>query len=196
MSYREQAEFLVRKNGTVNEVERLDAGVLPEDELDKIVSDVLFAPILDLPVRRKAKEDGVRKNAIRLGLAVEGDGVRFRVIDEEELDALAGEEWETLKKIRERMPQAVVKTFAVEVECGRYRRTSKYAKVEVQLGERTRRLDVVLNPSEHQKGRHKSPEVVVRRPGRQERAYSLEAPEEPVDYSKPITARQLNGNKD
>lgn len=163
MNYQEAAEAIVREHGTKNEVERLAAGVLPEQELDQIVSDVLFAPILDLPIRRKAKEDGVRKHAISLGLASQSDKVNFRVIDQEQLDALEAAEWDTLQKIRQKMPEAKIKTFEVVVECGRYKRRSAYASVELKLGERVRRLDVMLNPNAHQRGKMPAPEVIKRR---------------------------------
>ena len=164
-SYLQAAEAIVREHGTKNEVERLNAGVLPEQELDQIVSDVLFAPILDLPIRRKAKEDGVRKHAMSLGLAKGDDKVNFRIIDQEQLDALEASEWDTLQRIQQKMPEARVKTFEVVVECGRYKRRSTYASVEMKLGERVRRLDVMLNPNAHQRGKRPGPEVIKRRPG-------------------------------
>ena len=51
--YKNQGAHLIRAYGTKDEIERLDAGVLPEDEFDMIVGDVLFEAILDLPVRQK-----------------------------------------------------------------------------------------------------------------------------------------------
>jgi len=158
-NYQQEAEVIVRLHGTKDEVERLDAGVLPERELDLIVSDVLFSAILDLPIRRKAKEESVRRHAVDLGLADENSKVTFRVVDEEDLEELTSTEWATLQRVRNSMLGAKIRTFEVIVECGRYRRRSTYASVEVQLGDRWRRLDVALNPSEHQRGRQRQPEV-------------------------------------
>lgn len=192
MSYQEAAEAIVREHGTKDERERLDAGVLPEQELDKIVADVLFAAILDIPIRRKAKDESVRRYAMSIGLASQQDAVHFRVLDDEEPE-LGKEEWERLQRIKRDMSGATIRLFEVEVECGRYRRRTKYASVVVQLAERHRRLDFVLNPSEHQRSQ-RQPEVVHRR--RPEPVHSLAAPEEPVDYSRSITKKQLDGEQD
>jgi hypothetical protein len=162
-SYEELANALVLEHGTEEEIERFKAGVLPEQERDKIVNDVLFAPILDIPLKRKAKEDGVRKYAMDIGLAVATDTVSFQTLEEEELEDHSAEEWDTLKRIKRSMPQAVVKTYEVRVECGRYKRSIRCAKVEVPFGDRFRRLDFVLNPSEYQKSRAPQPEVDYRR---------------------------------
>lgn len=162
-SYEDEANRIVRDFGTSNEIERLEAGVLPEGERDRIVSDVIFAPILELPIRRKAKEEGILRFAIEKGLAGPHDKVNFQVIDEEELDTLEAVEWETLKFIKQELPLANVKTFEVVCTCGQYMRRLKYAKVELTVVDRVRRIDVALNPSEHQKNRSKNPVVMKRR---------------------------------
>jgi hypothetical protein len=166
-TYREEAEKLIHEHGTRSEKERLAAGMLPDDDLDRAVADVVFAPVLDLqlPLRRKAKHETVLKYAQSLGLAQEGDQVYFDI--SEEVTELRDAEWQALKAIKAVLPEAQVAPYEVAVQCGAYSRRSFAAKIEVTVGDRVRRLDVMLTPEHRdrteERGALKTPEVVYKR---------------------------------
>jgi hypothetical protein len=145
-TYQERANALVREFGDSNEIERLEAGLLPEEELDRIVSDVIFEPVLalDLPIRKRWKKEIIQAKAVRKGKASPGDEVRFEML--EDADALTGEQWVRLKQVRAAMPEAVVKPFVVIAVCGEYKQRAAAVSVEVGLGDRVRRLDLYLDP--------------------------------------------------
>jgi len=142
--YHKEAQKIIRQYGTRNEVERLDAGVLPDHEYEQIVSDVLFDAVLDMPVRRKIKDNAVRQIAVRRGQADWEDDVTYEIV--EAADSLSAEQWENFKKVKSRMPKAQVKAFWVIAKCGDYEQRHAAASVEIKLGERTRRIDVYLDP--------------------------------------------------
>lgn len=167
-TYRREAEKLVREHGTRSEKERLEAGRLPDDDLDRAVSEVIFGPVfeLQLPVRRKAKPESVREYAKSLGQAHDDDEVYFEVIEND--TKLHEAEWEALKAIKTMLPEARVEPYALLVKCGRYSRRSYAAKIEVLVGDRVRRLDLMLTPERRERAeeRHarKAPEVSYKRP--------------------------------
>jgi hypothetical protein len=140
--YHEEAQKIIRVYGTQSEVERLEAGLLPDHEYENIVADVLFDTILDMPIRRKIKDTAVRQIAVRRGQATWDDNVTFENVDA--ADSLNEEQWKVLKEIKRRMPKAEVSPFYVVAVCGTYEQRHAAAKVEVKLGERIRRLDVYL----------------------------------------------------
>jgi hypothetical protein len=142
--YKNQGAHLIRVYGTKDEIERLDAGVLPEDEFDMIVGDVLFEPVLDLPVRQKMKYEDIRDLAVTRGKASHRDEVTFEVV--EPADELSAEQWARLKAVRALMSKGTVDPFYVVATCGEHVQKFAHAKVQVTLGERVRRLDLSLEP--------------------------------------------------
>jgi hypothetical protein len=142
--YKVAANNLIRQYGTQNEIERLEAGVLPEHEHDLIVSEVLFDTVLaeGFTVRRKVKDNAVRQIAVRRGKATWDSEVTFEII--EDADSLSAVQWETLKRLQKAAPKADVKTHWVVAVCGEYEQRQAIASVEIKLGDRVRRLDVYL----------------------------------------------------
>lgn len=166
MDYREKAEKIVQEHGNPNEKARLIAGMLPDEEIDRIVADTVFGPAiaLGLPMRRKAKPETVRRYAESLGLAGPDDEVHMEILD---VQSMSAEEWENAQKLQAAMPEAKVTMLLSVVECGRYFRKSVFAKVEVQIAERTRRLDIVITPERRNRSEERpaarQPEVSYRR---------------------------------
>lgn len=146
MTYYEEATKIVREFGTSNEIERLDEGLLSDSEIDSIVSEVVFEPVLalGLPIRKRWKKEIVQAKAVRKGKAAPDDEVRFEMIDG--VDSLTAEQWVRLKQVKVAMPNATVKPFLVVAVCGGYEQRAAAVSVEVLLGDRVRRLDVYLDP--------------------------------------------------
>jgi hypothetical protein len=141
--YKAASQEIVRLYGTKNEIERFEAGVLPDHEFEEIVSDVLFEPILDMPIRKKITDKAVRQIAVRRGKATWEDAVTFEMLDA--ADSLTAEQGEILKEIKEKLPKADIKPFHVVAVCGTYEQRHTAASVEIKLGDRYRRIDVYLD---------------------------------------------------
>lgn len=144
MTYKTEATALIRQYGTQDEIERLDAGFLPEDEFELIVGDILFEPIADLPTRKKWHKHSIRDLAIERGKATPEDEVVFEMV--EDADALNAAQWKRLKRIRQEMPKAKVSAFWIVAVCGSYEQKHPVARVEVTLGDKKRSRDVYLDP--------------------------------------------------
>jgi len=104
--------------------------VLPDEEFDHIVREYLFQELSDWPKWRRIKAEMIRDMALERRKTNGQDPVLF---DTEDIkaDALKEAQWENLKKLRQRMPNADVTAYWVEATCGDY--TQKLTKARVAL---------------------------------------------------------------
>jgi hypothetical protein len=131
--FRIHAEGLVTERGTLDQRERLEAGVLPEDDLERAVRDILFAPIAGHPRWRKIRAEHVRELAVLRGAVEQGAWapVEFETVEADEFSA---EEWKRLKELREALPEATVSALWVVAICGKHEEfTTRYPKARVVL---------------------------------------------------------------
>lgn len=131
--FRLHAEELVRKHGSDDERERLDAGVLPEKELQAAVRDILFAPIAGHPRWRKVRAENVRELAVLRGAFKPGDWapVEFETVEADEFNA---QEWQRLKSLREALPEATIEALWVVAVCGENEEfTQRFSKARVAM---------------------------------------------------------------
>lgn len=131
-NFRTHAEGVLREHGTDDQVERLDAGVLPEDELELAVRDILFAPISAHPRWKKVKAEHVRELAVLRGAIAEGDWapVTFETVEADEFNR---EQWERLKQLRQALPEATIEALWVVASIGDGIFTQRFAKARVEL---------------------------------------------------------------
>lgn len=129
--YRLNGEALIRREGTSNQVERLDAGMLPDTEFDHIIREYLFRDLSDWPKWRRIKAEMIRDMALERRKTNGQDPVQF---DTEDIkaDALKDSQWENLKKLRSTAPEgADVTAYWVTATCGDY--MQKLTKARVTL---------------------------------------------------------------
>ena len=109
--YQEAAAEMVRPHGTANQRERLEAGLLPEDERDLLVHDLVFAALAQFPRYRRL---------------VRGDAPHAEGCGEDPFDAefssgneteLTDEQWVALQAIRAAAPLAVATAKWHKVQC-------------------------------------------------------------------------------
>lgn len=143
MSYVEEAHKIVREYATEDELERFNAGVLPPEEIEAIVADVIFDDLRPYKKRRKLLHNDIRAAAKRARKATEFDEVFFD-LEETEPDTLTQDEWDALKAIKEIMPTANVTPFFVTATCGEFSKKFVYAKVLVDFHGVERRLDLEI----------------------------------------------------
>lgn len=143
MSYVEEAHKIVRTYATEEELERFNAGVLPTEEIEAIVADVIFDDLRHYKKRRKLLHNDIRAAAKRARKATEFDEVFFD-LEETQPDALTQEEWNDLKAITASMPTASVTPFFVTATCGEFSKKFVYAKVLVDFHGVERRLDLEI----------------------------------------------------
>jgi len=109
---------LVRAIGTETQKRLLEAGQLPELELDEIIRTHLFRGLEGWPRWRRVKEWTVRKLAVAEFLARRGDPVMFSTV-EIPPENLTDEQRETIQDLWELVPEATFITpFQVVGRCG------------------------------------------------------------------------------
>jgi hypothetical protein len=100
---------LVRQVGSPVDVDRLEAGVLPQEEIDRLVHDHVFAPLNEFPRYEKLTARDVEHDENCCA-----DDASYDVDDAGELTA---DEWTRLKAIRAAMPAATVTPRLHSGEC-------------------------------------------------------------------------------
>jgi hypothetical protein len=109
--YLEAAAEMVRVHGSPNQRERLEADLLPEDERDLLVHDLVFAALAEFPRYRRL----VRGDAPHVeGCGEDPCDVEFSSADETEL---TDEQWVALQAIRAAAPLAVATAKWHKVQC-------------------------------------------------------------------------------
>jgi hypothetical protein len=144
-TFQQAALDIVGTLGSQSEFERLEAGVLREDELVSILGRELWRPFYGFHVRRRLHPDDVKELAIMHRMAEPEDTVSFHV--EEPAPTIKADEWETLRNIKhiaERLA-AEVTTFSVVGTCGRKKVRKSYARVAVYVGDRPFKLELCLD---------------------------------------------------
>jgi len=120
---------LVRREGTSNQVERLDAGVLPDDEFDHIIREYLFSPLGPWPRFKKLKAEPIKELAMLRGKSDGQDRVTFETILASDLK---DHEWEQLKELKGLFPRAQdVEAYWVVATCGEFEQ--KFTKARITL---------------------------------------------------------------
>jgi hypothetical protein len=94
---------LIRKHGTPSQRERLEAGVLPEEEFDEIIRQYLFRPLGPWPRFRKLQPKHVKELALLRGQATKTDEVTFETVP---ADEFKDQEWVQLQELHGLFPQA------------------------------------------------------------------------------------------
>ena len=109
--YQEASAEMVRVHGTANQRERLEADLLPDDERDLLVHDLVFAALAEFPRYRRL----VRGDAPHVeGCGEDPFDVEFSSADETEL---TDEQWVALQAIRAAAPLAVATAKVHKVWC-------------------------------------------------------------------------------
>lgn len=120
---------LVRKHGTQSQRERLEAGVLPDDEFDEIIRQYLFRDLGFWPRFRKLQPQHVRELAVLRGQATEDDQVIFETVL---ADEFKNREWVQLQELHGLFPRAQdIKVLWHVATCGGF--TQKITKVRITL---------------------------------------------------------------
>lgn len=95
-TYRSAAASLILEHGTDEQRERLQANVLPDEERDSIVRDLLYLPIADLPRWATVDKFEIREHALSKRLAKIEDAV---VMGSWPADSVTADEWALRKRI-------------------------------------------------------------------------------------------------
>lgn len=120
---------LVKKHGTQSQRERLEAGVLPDEEFDDVIRQHLFEPLGAWPRFRKVQPRHVRELGMLRGQAEVEDEVTFETV---ETDQLKDREWIQLQELHGLFPQAQdIRACWHVATCGNF--MQKVTKVRVTL---------------------------------------------------------------
>jgi len=140
--YLTQGAILIATFGTPSQKERLQAGVLPQEEFDGIVRDHLFAALGPWPRFKKIKPQYIRELAILRGRSDGSDEVEFDTVP---ADELASAEWSDLKKIQAMFPDAkeIVALWTVAT-CGDQIRKFPKARITIEYYGRIFQQEVKL----------------------------------------------------
>jgi hypothetical protein len=95
-TYREAAVALTLERGTQSQLERLRAGVLPDEELHAVARDWLFRGIAELPRWVKVDKQEVKQRAVNRGLATEQDEVSMTSMPADSVSEL---DWQRQREI-------------------------------------------------------------------------------------------------
>ena len=129
--YQIHGEDLVREIGTDVQKELLEAGALPDLELDEIIRTHLFAGIEGWPRWRRVKEGTVRELAISQGKSNGQDRVRFETVEISK-DDLTAEQVAIIDELWGLMPEALcIEPLWIISWCGEL--MVKFPKVRVTI---------------------------------------------------------------
>lgn len=121
-------EALVRELAPTEVRERFEAGVLPEEEFETAVRDVLFKTIESWPRWKKIGKHVVAQRARRYNLATDRDEVKFEKVS---ADVFKAEEWAKIKELKRLLPNAALEPFWIVATCGSYEK--RFTKVAVRI---------------------------------------------------------------
>jgi hypothetical protein len=136
-AYREAAVALTLERGTQSQLERLRAGVLPDEELHAVARDWLFKDIAELPRWVKVDKQEVKQLAVYKGLATEQDEVSMTSMP---ADSVSDLDWQRQREIVSKLFDLAVQlpTYAVRIEplwlvvtCGSYEKRHLKFRVTV-----------------------------------------------------------------
>lgn len=144
MDFQKAAEPIVIAAGTTSELERWQAGVLPDSELVFLVARHLWKNLQGFRARKRLNHEDVEALAVDRGLADPGTTVTFEAA--QPIAEFRAPWWDTFQEIKKRAPAgAEVSSFQITAICGNLFLEKPYARIVVWVGDRSFKLDLCLD---------------------------------------------------
>lgn len=127
-AYRLRGEELIREHGTSSQIDRLNAGVLPDQEFDNTIRTILFQPIQSWKKWKKIKPEHIRELAKLRGRPCSGY-VKFETVL---ADQFTAQEWNQLQQLKRFFPKAKdIAAYWMVASCGEHEQ--RWTKVRIVL---------------------------------------------------------------
>jgi hypothetical protein len=124
--YRLRGEELIREHGTNSQIDRLNAGVLPDQEFDDTIRWLLFRNVRFWAKWRKIKPEHVRELAQMRGRTTQ-NYVKFETV---EPDEFTDQEWSQLQNLKRIFPGAKdIAVYWVVATCGEHEQRWTKARI-------------------------------------------------------------------
>lgn len=140
-AYRLHGEELIREHGTHTQIERLDAGALPDQEFDDTIRMILFRRVRFWTKWKKIKPEHVRELAQMRGRSTQ-NYVKFETIPADEFTSI---EWSELKALRSFFPNAKdIAAYWVVATCGDFEQRWTKARITLAFYGVTLQQELIL----------------------------------------------------